>query len=195
METYFASKTIEFFDAAGIIENENIQKATIVLTNDVSHCHLMRFLKAKEITIIGSDKPKYNIYLAPEDNFSNPNWKFNSSLFFYSTNAGFNFTNLHFTYFIQEFDFIQITSDYDLKTKKNIETIDMKDEQFFNSFSVVLMEFYNSKIGFKDCIFENNTNRTFEIIVKRQSLVTFENCVFNGDFNFIFDIDSKIIIL
>lgn len=195
METYFAGDTIEFFDAAGIIENENIQKATIVLTNDVSHCHLMRFLVDKEITITGANKPKYTISLDPRDNISsNPNWKFNSTLFFNSNNENINFSNLHFTYNIEEFDFFKITQDYDLKTKKNIETIDLKDEQFFNSFKIVFMEFYNSKIGFKDCVFENNTNRTFEIIVQKQSVITFENCTFNGDFDFIFDIDSKIVI-
>ena len=195
METYFAGDTIEFFDAAGIIENENIQKATIVLTNDVSHCHLMRFLVDKEITITGANKPKYTISLDPRDNISsNPNWKFNSTLFFNSNNENINFSNLHFTYNIEEFDFFKITQDYDLKTKKNIETIDLKDEQFFNSFKIVFMEFYNSKIGFKDCVFEKNTNRTFEIIVQKQSVITFENCTFNGDFDFIFDIDSKIVI-
>jgi hypothetical protein len=194
MQTYFANETIEFFDTVAVIENENITKATVIITNDVSHCHLMRHIGNKEITVRGVNKPKYSIYINPMDNISNPNWCFNSTLFFYFDNEGISFSNLHFTYFIEEYDFINISDDYDLKTKKNIKIIDFKKEQLFNSFNVLLMEFYNSKIIFKDCIFENNTNRTFEIIVKKQSIITFENCIFNGDFNFIFDIDSKIVI-
>ena len=161
METYFASETIEFFDAVGIIENKNIQKATIIITNDVSHCHLMRHLIVKSIAIEGVNKPKYSIYIDPRDNISNPNWYFNSTLFFYSNNSGISFTNLYFTYFIEEYDYINISDDYDFKTKKNIQIVDFLNEQSFNSFSILLMEFSNSKINFKDCIFENNTNRIF----------------------------------
>lgn len=195
METYSACDTIEYFDAVRIIENGNIQKATIILTEDVIHCHLMRVLANKKITISGKNRPKYTICIDPRDNvFLSPNWYFNTTSLFYSNNVGISFINLDFTYYIEEYDFIQISQEYDSNSNKNIQIVDFRNEQSFNSFRILFMDFLNSKINFKDCIFENNTNRIFEITAKKKSKIAFENCIFNGEFDFIFDVNSEIVI-
>lgn len=67
-------------------------------------------------------------------------------------------------------------------------------DPLLDSFCIVLMEFYNSEVNFKDCVFENNTERTFEIIINKKSVITLENCNFKGDFNFAFYVDSTVII-
>lgn len=192
METYFVSDTIQFFDAVEKIKAEHIGCATIKITNDVNHCHLIRFILDTQISLIGTNKPTYLIYLDPKEICSNPKWQFNSTLFFYYNNSDISFSNLHFTYIIEMYDFISLIPKDETESTKDI--IKFKENQILNSFSIVLMEFYYSKIEFKDCTFENNTNRIFEIIIQKQSLMTFDNCTFNGEFKFTTDIDSKVII-
>lgn len=192
MKTYFANDTIQFFDAVEKIKTKNTRYNTITITNDVNHCHLIRFVPDREICILGYDKPKYLIYLDPKEISSNPKWQFNSTLFFYSNNWNISYSNLHFTYIIEKYDFISST--FNITTDNTTETINLKDDQILNSFNIILMEFYNSKVKFKGCTFENNTNRTFEIVIQKQSLITFENCIFKGEFKFTIDIDSKAII-
>lgn len=173
MIDFFVNDTIQFFDVIDKIKTDKIRQASIILKNEVSHCHLLRFLNDVELNIIGF-KINYSIYLDPKELSSNPNWKFNSTLFFHSGNSDITYSNLNFVYTIEEYDFIS--------------------DPLLDSFSIVLMEFYNSTVNFKNCVFHNNTNRTFEIIVKKQSIITFKNCNFKGDFNFIFDIGSNVII-
>lgn len=173
MVEYIVHDTIQFFDAIGKIKTDKTRKASIMIKNEVSHCHMLRFLNGVQLHIGGS-KTNYKIYLDPKELSSNPNWKFNSTLFFHSGNNDITYSNLNFVYTIEEYDF--------------------SSDPLLDSFSIVLMEFYNSTVIFKDCVFQNNTNRTFEIIVKKQSVITFENCNFKGDFNFIFDIGSNAIL-
>lgn len=173
MSEYFVEDTIQFFDVIAKIKSEKNEEASILIGNNVDHCHLLRFLDAVKFNIVGRNV-NYNIYLDCKELSSNPEWKFNSTLFFHSDNIGITYSGLKFTY--------------------NIESYDLMDDPMFNSFSIVFMEFYNSEINFKDCHFENSTDRTFEIIVKSKSSIIFENCNFEGNFNFIFDISSNIII-
>jgi len=193
MITYFASDTIYFFDAVEKIKIGNSGCETITITNDVNHCHLIRFILGAKISIIGVNKPKYLIYLDPKEICSDPKWQFNSTLFFYSNNSDIRFSNLHFTYIIEIYDFISSKPKVEADNTTT-EIINLEENQNHNSFTIVLMEFYNSKIDFKDCTFENNTNRVFEIIIQKESLITFHNCTFIGDFIFTLDIDSKRII-
>lgn len=173
MIEYLVNDTIQFFDVINKIKTDKTRQASIILKNEVSHCHLLRFLNDVVLNIIGF-KTKYNIYLDPKQLSSNPKWKFNSTLFFYSNNQDISYSNLTFGYFIEQYDFM--------------------NDPLLDSFGIVLMEFYNSKITFKDCEFENNTDRNFEIIIHKKSVITFENCNFKGDFNFILDIGSNVII-
>lgn len=191
---YIANDILEFFDAVDIIENDRIKQATIVLTNDVNHCHKLRFLSNLEITISSINKSNYNIYLDPRQVTDNPAWKFNTTPFWFQNQRRLCFSNLHFIYSFFKYDYYTLILDFDEETKTTTETIDYCDGQILTAFGIVLMEFDSSKVNFKHCKFENNTNRPFEIIAKKESLVTFENCNFNGDFNFIFDSNSRIII-
>ncbi len=170
---YFVEDTIQFFDAIAKIKSGKNEEAAILIGNNVDHCHLLRFLDAVKLNIVGRNV-NYNIYLDCKELSSNPAWKFNSTLLFHSDNHDITYSGLKFTY--------------------NIESYDLMDDPILNSFSIVFMEFYNSEINFKDCHFKNSTARTFEIIVKNKSSICFENCNFEGNFNFIFDIQSNIII-
>ena len=194
MSTYLIQEEISFYDTVDLIEKENVKIATIHLETDTSHNHRLRFLKNQEITISGVSKPKYNIYLDPRQVSDNPNWKFNTTPFWFQNHIGINFLNLNFTYLIEQYDYIELILDFDEETNKTTEIINYSDGQVLIAYGIILMEFEGSTVNFKDCIFENNTNRAFEIIAKKESQITFENCIFNGDFNFIFDFDSKIII-
>lgn len=173
MAQYLVEDTIQFFDAIAKIKSEKNDEASIIIKNSVDHCHLLRFLDLVKLNIVGRNVD-YNIYLDCKELSSNPEWKFNSTLFFHSANIGITYSYLKFTY--------------------NIESYDFMDDPILNSFSIVFMEFYKSEINFKDCHFENSTGRKFEIIVKSESTIIFENCNFEGNFNFIFDISSNIII-
>ena len=173
MSEYFVEDTIQFFDTIAKIKSEKNDEVSIFIENSVEHCHLMRFLDIAKLNIVGQNI-NYNIYLDCKELSSNPAWKFNSTLLFHSDNHDITYSGLKFTY--------------------NIESYDLMDDPILNSFSIVLMEFYNSEINFKDCHFENSTDRTFEIIVKNESTIIFEKCNFEGNFNFIFDISSNITI-
>lgn len=173
MSEYFVEDTIQFFDAIAKIKNGKNEEASIIIENNVDHCHLLRFLDAVKLNIVGRNV-NYNIYLDCKELSSNPAWKFNSTLLFHYDNHDITYSCLKFTY--------------------NIETYDLMDYPILNSFSIVFMEFYNSEINFKDCHFKNSTDRIFEIIVKSESTIIFENCNFERNFNFIFDLSSKIII-
>ena len=194
MSTYLIQDEISFYDTVDLIEKENVKIATIHLETDTSHNHRLRFLKNQEITISGVSKPKYNIYLDPRQVSDNPNWKFNTTPFWFQNFQGLSFLDLYFTYSFYEYDYYTLIVDFDQETKKSTEIINYSDGQVLIAYGIVLMEFDGSKVNFKECIFENNTNRVFEIIAKKESQITFENCIFNGDFNFIFDFDSKIVI-
>lgn len=172
MKDYLAGDTNSFFDAITEIENKDLKDASIVITGSVNHCHLLRHLKDVKLNINGNNS-SYNIYLNPKELNSNPKWKFNSTLFFHSGNNDIKYSDLNFTHTIEQYDFIS--------------------DPILNSFGIVLMEFYNSNVIFKDCTFENNTDRTFEIIAKKRSNITFDRCLFKGDFNFIIDIGSNVI--
>lgn len=173
MVEYIVSDTIQFFDAIGKIKTDKTRKASIIIKNEVNHCHMLRFLNGVQLDV-GGYKTNYNIYLNCKELSSNPNWKFNSTLFFHSGNNEITYSDLNFVYTIEQYDFMS--------------------DPLLDSFGIVLMEFYNSKVIFKDCVFQNNTNRTFEIMIKKKSIIIFENCNFKGDFNFIFDIGSNVII-
>lgn len=173
MKEYFVSDTNRFFDVFTEIKNEEIREASVNIKDIVDHCHLLRFLKDVKLNINGSNTD-YRIYLDPKELSSNPEWKYNSTLFFHSDNNDFTYSNLNFVYSIEQYDFM--------------------DDPILNSFGIVFFEFYNSQVLFKDCEFDNKTDRTFEIIVKRKSSITFENCKFKGDFNFVFDVGSNLII-
>jgi hypothetical protein len=191
MTEYIISDLINFYDIVDQIEDDNIKKATLIITKDINHCPRLRCLGDKQITVRGLNKPEYDIWLAPRKISSDPNWFFNCTSFIHS-NSYINYLNLYFTYLIQEFVCTNTSHEYDEKTNKYIEIIDVEDSPHFNSFNIRLMEFSRSVIVFKDCILENNTNRTFEIIAKKNSNITFINCLFDGDFIFSFDITSKI---
>ncbi|GGF29983.1 hypothetical protein [Flavobacterium limi] len=171
MNEYYVQDTNHFFDTITKIKNEGNKEAYFIIENSIDHCHLIRFLKDVKLCITGQ-KNDYNIYLDPKELSSNPNWKFNSTLFFFWDNNDIIYSNLNFVYTIQQYDFI--------------------DDPIWNSFGMVLMEFYNSKIIFKNCLFENKTNRAFEIITKDKSFIIFDKCEFIGNFNFIFDLSSNI---
>lgn len=173
MVKYVVNDTIQFFDAISKIKTDKTRKASIIIKDEVNHCHMLRFLNDVVLNIIGF-KTEYNIYLDPKELSSNPNWKFNSSLFFHSGNKDITYSDLNFVCTIEQYDFMS--------------------DSLLDSFGIVLMEFYNSQVNFKNCQFENNTDRAFEIIVKKKSVINFENCNFKGDFNFIFDIGSNAII-
>nr|WP_315195347.1 hypothetical protein [uncultured Flavobacterium sp.] len=194
MSSYYVKDLINFYETVDLIDNENIKTATICIENDIEHCHKLRHLSNSKIQICGTNKPKYNIYLDPRQVSDNPKWKFNITPFWFQNCKEFRFLDLHFTYSFFEYDYYTLTVDFDEETKKTTEKINYCDGQILIAYGIVLMEFDNSKINFNNCMFENNTNRAFEIIAKDKSEITFENCIFNGDFNFIFDFDSKIII-
>ncbi|TDX11325.1 hypothetical protein [Flavobacterium sp. S87F.05.LMB.W.Kidney.N] len=172
MKEYLVGDTNSFFDAITEIQNKDLKEASIAINGSVNHCHLFRHLKDVKLNVNG-DNSSYNIYLDPKELNSNPKWKFNSTLFFHSDNNDITYSSLNFIYTIEQYEFI--------------------DNPVLNSFGIVLMEFYDSEVKFKDCTFENNTDRTFEIIAKKKSNVTFEKCLFKGDFNFIIDIGTNVI--
>lgn len=193
MTEYIINDLIDFYDIVDQIEDDNIKKVTLIITKDIDHCSRLRCLRDKQITVRGLNKPEYDICLNRREISSDPNWYFNWTSFIHS-GIYINYLNLYFTYLIQEFVCTNTSHEYDEKTNKYIEVIDLEDSQNFNSFKILLMEFSKSVIVFKDCILENNTNRTFEITAKKESKITFENCIFNGDFIFITDVNSKIVI-
>lgn len=65
-------------------------------------------------TVAGVNKPKHDIYIGLREISSNPNWIFNTTLFFFSNNGNFSFSNLHFI--TLKSIIIKISQDYDLKT-------------------------------------------------------------------------------
>lgn len=194
MSTYYVNDLISFYKNVDLIKNENIKIATLRIENDIEHCHKLRFLSDQKIQISGTNKPKYNINLDPRQVSNNPKWKFNTTPFWHQNCHGTSFIDLHFTYSFYKYDYYSLIQNYNEPTKTTTEIINYSDGQILIAYGIVLMEFDSSVINFTNCVFENNTNRPFEIIVKDKSKITFYNCTFNGNFNFIFDTDSRIII-
>jgi hypothetical protein len=190
MTEYFIEDLQNYYDTVEIIENKGLSNVSLVIKNDISHCHKLSYLADQEISIVGLNKPEYNIYIESIRTVLISQWKFNTSNFSYYHTHNINFRNLHFTYFIEQNGHVIISYDYDEKTDRQIEIIALINKFYVESFGIILMEFSSSTMEFKDCTFENNTNKTFEIIAKKNSNITFINCLFDGDF--IFDITSKI---
>ena len=192
MTAYFIEDIKNYYETVELIENEVKGSVSLIIKNDIGHCHRLRHLDNEEISMVGLNKPKYEINIDVEEISSNPSWRFNGTLFFYSGRDNINFSNLHFIHVLNYLYFVDFDYEYDEETDKYIELIELKNDFNFSAFNILLMEFSGSTMEFKDCTFENNTNKKFEIIANKKSHITFTNCVFDGAFIFSFDSNSKI---
>lgn len=192
MTAYFIEDIKNYYETVELIENEVKGRVTLIIKNDIDHCRKIRYLDNEEISVVGLNKPKYEISIDALGMTYGPYWRFNDTLFFYSGRDNINFSNLHFIHVLGHLYNIDFNYEYDEETDKYIELIELKNEFNFSSFNILFMEFSGSTMAFKDCTFENNTNKKFEINAKKKSHITFTNCVFDGAFIFSFDNNSKI---